>query len=60
MYPLDSVLYLLLPGMDLDLQQSKNELCILWSVVLALLLHLLADDFGILVSNCLFQFLSKY
>lgn len=60
MYPFDSVLYLLLPGMDLNQQQSKNELCILWSVVLALLLDLLADDSGILVSNCLLQFLSKY
>lgn len=57
MYPLDSVLHLLLPSMDLNQQEIKNELCILWSVVLALLLDLLADYSGMLVSNCLLQFL---
>lgn len=43
-YPLGSVLYLLLPDMDLNQQQSGKELCVMWSVVLALLLDLLADD----------------
>lgn len=57
MYPLDSVLHLLLPSMDLNQQEIKNELCILWLVVLALLLDLLADYSGMLVSNCLLQFL---